>query len=243
MVVIVGVVIQILVHPNAIGYIFSVLLIIEAAVFMPYLMLYESRSDTLIRSDFFRAIINSISLILAVFIFHGSPVAYALGLVVSLVLVSGTLAATGIYRAPFPRIRIGFALAASALRTAFSSLRFRQLAAARGIEVAATLSLNSVGALGTLLALKAGVVAIQATAFNARRLGFPQLLLLGFLLYAAGMGVIFLGNLLLPSLIPHSLRLIGLYEAFVAFWPFAIMLVLTVLSVRQRGKSAEGGDL
>lgn len=232
MLVMAGLVLLLATHPNLIGLLLSALLVLEVAVFLPFLMLFESRTTILISADFCRALLNSVGLLLTIFLFRGEPAAYVAGLLVSLAVVSLALWIPAIHRPPFPRPRLGLRLFVEGLRAAFRSLSFRQLLGARLIEATTTLALNAAGLLGPILALKAGNVAVQATAFNARRLSLAQALGLGMALYLAGMGTILAANHFVPDLTPASLRLVGLREVLVALVPFLGMLVLTVLSIK-----------
>ncbi|WP_194745463.1 hypothetical protein [Thermaurantiacus tibetensis] len=233
-----GVLVLLLTHPNTIGLLFALLLAVEVAAFLPHLMLYEERTATFVRADFSRGCLNSLALLTAVLLFERQPVAYVAGLVLSLTTVAGTMAATGVPCAPLPRLRLDLRLLRVGLRAALTSLQFRQLMGARLIEAATVLSLNFLGLLGPILALKLGNAAVQAAAFNARRLSVPGAIVLGTLLYAAGMVVILAANALAPALAPRSLQLIGPGEALVVVPPLIAMLVLTVLSIRPRGHTS-----
>lgn len=219
-------------HPNLVGVLLSVVMLVEIAMFLPSLMLIQSRTGTLIRVDFCRAMLNTCALLLTIFVFDGQPAAYVAGLLVSLVLVSSVLWVRRIHRAPFPAPRLGMRLFADGLRAAFGSLSFRQQLGARLIEVVTTLALNAAGALGIILALKSGNVAVQAAGFNGRRLSLAQAIMLGVALYTVGIGGILLINTLFAQYAPASLRLIGLREAAIAFPPFLAMLTLTVMSIK-----------
>lgn len=238
----IGAAVLLLVHPDVMGLIFLVLLVLEVVAFMPYLMLFQSRSDLLIKADFVRAMLNFCSLLLAIFLFKGSPSAYAAGLVVSLALVSGVLQVSGLYRSPKLRVSLGFDLFRRGVKAAFSSLAFRQLIGARLIEVAATLSFNAMGALGPILAIRAGSVAVQVSAFNARRLEWAHAIGLGACLYITGMATIFFFITYLPQWTPATLHEIGIKDSLIAFPPFLGMLVLTIRSIQTpKSRLVEGG--
>lgn len=226
-------------HPGLMSALFVAMMVIEALVFTPHILLFRSETGIFLRMELVRGIANSIALVVVLLFLDRDPLHYVELLLINLLVSAVCLAAAGVHRPPSLRI----ATLADAYRHFRTQLLTRQLATlltAKGLESGTMIALSHFQLLAPTLSLKIGLAISSALAANARQRSLPILWLVHLSIYGSGTAaILLLGRVEWPYFaLPETLRLITLANAI---YVLPIVLAIFTLSVLGLRLSDDGG--
>ncbi len=218
-------------HASVIGWAFVVLMLIDASVFPAHMLLFRSRTDLFVRSEFVRGIANSLALLAALFFLGRSPQSYVLLLLVNFIVGSALLMALGVHRPPSLVPARLSALSCIGGRS-FWSRQLLALLAARSFEMGALIGLSRLGALSPVISLRIGMSISSALAMNARARSLPLLVAMHLLIYGGGTAAILLLRRIPQLPLPDTLDIITPLNALYVVPIILAAFVLSVIGLR-----------
>jgi hypothetical protein len=218
-------------HSSLIGFIFTAMMLIEAAVFPGHMLLFRSRTQLFIRSELVRSIANSAALLVTLAFFGGSPQSYVLLLLINVACASLLLMATRTHLPPSLIPAPPSALFAVGLRQ-FWSRQLLAMLMARGLETSALIGLSRIEALSPVLSLKIGMSLSSALSMNARNRPLPLLIGVHMLVYTGGTAFILLLQRIKGLTLPETLLLISPMNALTMLPVILVAFVLNIVGLR-----------
>jgi hypothetical protein len=218
-------------HRTAIGFTFIALMLIEAAVFPGYMLLFRSRTNLFVRSELVRGIANSVALIVTLAFLGGSPRNFVLFLLINFVCASLMLMATRVHLPPPLTPAPPSALFEVGLRR-FWNRQLLAMMTARGLETSAVIGLSRFDALSPVLSLKIGIAISAALSMSARNRSLPLLIGVHLFVYAGGTAAVLLLQNVRGLPLPETLMLISPGNALFVLPVILIAFVLNVIGLR-----------
>jgi hypothetical protein len=222
-------------HFSLIGFVFSILLMLDTFIFYSYPLLYDKNTLKTQKIDLLRACLAVVSLSLALLGFAASPAMFVLLLAGFTALMAAGLRLSGWHRAPVLSLNAApFKEILHDLSQSFRQKSLLAFLAGRFIEIGMLLILGSLNQLSALISFKLGLSISNTLSSNALRYRPTTLFLVLNGLYGLAFASIFALELFVPTMLPKSLATVDMGGAALALPIVNLCFAAILFGIRNR---------